>query len=130
MVAKLALTALFTGFGYGFLLLAVREALKALQLQLRGLRVMGVVTARAVADRRRSGLVVYCDHLGRAFVLDPGRYALLCGLPLLGGSVPVVFLRNRPGAARLWTLRHLLMPSFGWFLSAAVTLGTAVVMSP
>jgi hypothetical protein len=130
MDAELVLLALCTGFGLGCLMLAVRGVLTAVRLWARGLRVMGVVTARAAADRRRGGLVVFSDHLGRDLVLDPGSYASLCGLPPVGRAVPVVYVRERPGMARLWTLRHLLAPSFGWFLSSAVAFGTAVVVSP
>ncbi|MFD9326765.1 DUF3592 domain-containing protein [Streptomyces sp. NPDC060065] len=130
MNAELLLLALCTGFGLGFLLLAVRQLAAAARLWVRGLRVTGVVTKRVATDRRRAGLVVFTDHLGRALAIDPGAYATLCGLPPVGGSVPVVYLRNRPGAARLWTLRHLLAPSFGWFLSSTLAFGTGVVVSP
>ncbi|WP_406166558.1 hypothetical protein [Streptomyces sp. NBC_00996] len=130
MGAELVLSVLCAGFGLGFLLLAVRAAVAALRLRVRGLRVMGVVTARVAADRRRGGLVVFSDHLGRVVVLDPGSYGPLCGLPPVGGSVPVVYVRNRPASARLWNSRHLLAPSFGWFLSSTVAFGTAVVVSP
>ncbi|MBK3644867.1 MULTISPECIES: hypothetical protein [Streptomyces] len=130
MDAELVLTALCTGFGLGCLLLAARGLLTAGRLWARGLRVMGVVTARTAADRRRGGLVAFSDHLGRDLVLDPGAYGPLCGLPPLGRTVPVVFVRERPAAARLWTVRHLLAPSFGWFLSSTVAFGTAVAVSP
>ncbi|MXM63495.1 hypothetical protein GR925_08545 [Streptomyces sp. HUCO-GS316] len=130
MDAELVLLALCTGFGVGCLLLAVRGVLTAMRLWARGLRVTGVVTARAAADRRRGGLVVFSDHLGRELVLDPGAYAALCGLPPVGRAVPVVYVRERPATARLWTLRHLLAPSFGWFLSSTLAFGTAVVVSP
>ncbi|MFF4354379.1 hypothetical protein [Streptomyces sp. NPDC001530] len=130
MGAELVLPGLCAGFGIGFLVLAVRTAVAALRLRVRGLRVMGVVTARVAADRRSGGLVVFSDHLGRAVVLDPGIYGPLCGLPPVGGSVPVVYARNRPAAARLWNSRHLLAPSFGWFLSSTVAFGAAVVVSP
>ncbi|WP_405465965.1 hypothetical protein OG783_22790 [Streptomyces jietaisiensis] len=126
MDVELVLSALGTGFGLGCLLLAVRAVRTAVRLWARGLRVTGVVTARTTADRRRGGLVVFPDHLGRELVLDPGAYASLCGLPLVGRAVPVVYVRERPTAARLWTLRHLLAPSFGWFLSSTVAFGTAV----
>ncbi|MGW1722206.1 hypothetical protein ACWCQK_04605 [Streptomyces sp. NPDC002306] len=130
MDTELVLLALCTGIGGGFLLLAVRAVLTALRLWARGVRVTGAVAARAPADRRRGGLVVYSDHLGRDRVVDPGVYAALCGLPPVGAAVPVVYVRSRPAAARLWTLRHLLAPSFGWFLSSTVAFGTAVVVSP
>ncbi|MFE4663913.1 hypothetical protein ACFRI7_09635 [Streptomyces sp. NPDC056716] len=129
MDAALALLALCTGCGLGFLLLAVRAGVTALRLWARGLRAMGTVTARAAADPRRGGLVAFPDHLGRVLVVDPGGYAPLCGLPEVGGRVPVVYPRERPQAARLWTVAHLLAPSFGWFLSATVAFGTAVVGS-
>ncbi|WP_329529487.1 hypothetical protein [Streptomyces sp. NBC_01462] len=130
MDAELMLLALCTGIGLGFLLLAVHAVLTAARLWARGLQVTGVVTARVPADRRRGGLVVFSDHLGRDLVLDPGSYAALCGLPPVGRTVPVVYARSRPTTARLWTLRHLLAPSFGWFLSSTVAFGTAVVVSP
>ncbi|MFD7997084.1 hypothetical protein [Streptomyces mexicanus] len=125
MDAELVLSALGTGFGLGCLLLAARAALTAVRLWTRGLRVKGLVVGRAPADRRHGGLVVFSDHLGRELVLDPGAYAPLCGLPPIGRTVPVVYVRERPTAARLWTLRHLLAPSFGWFLSSTVAFGTA-----
>ncbi|MFD7878894.1 hypothetical protein ACFV5G_33175 [Streptomyces sp. NPDC059766] len=128
MDTELVLLALCTGAGCGFLLLAGRAVLTAARLWARGLRVTGIVTARAPADRRRGGLVAYSDHLGRHRVLDPGSYGTLCGLPPVGAAVPVVFVRSRPTAARLWTLRHLLAPSFGWFVSSTVAFGTAVVV--
>ncbi|MCX4904445.1 hypothetical protein [Streptomyces sp. NBC_00878] len=130
MDAGLMLLALCTGLGFGLLLLAVRQLVAVVRLWGRGLRVMGVVTARPAADRLRGGLVVFTDHLGRTVVFDPRAYGPLCGLPPVGGSVPVVFLRSRPGAARLWTLRHLLAPAFGWFLSSTVVFGTAVMVTP
>ncbi|MFG2951000.1 hypothetical protein [Streptomyces adustus] len=128
MDTELVLLALCTGAGSGFLLLAGRAVLTAVRLWARGLCVTGVVTARAPADRRRGGLVAYSDHLGRPRLLDPGAYGALCGLPPVGAAVPVVFVRSRPAAARLWTLRHLLAPSFGWFVSSTVAFGTAVVV--
>ncbi|MEV8031599.1 hypothetical protein [Streptomyces sp. NPDC086182] len=125
MDVELVLPALGTGFGFGCLLLATRALLTAVRLWTRGLRVTGVVTARDPADRRRGGLVFYHDHFGRDLILDPGAYAPLCGLPPIGRSVPVVYVREHPTAARLWTLRHLIAPSFGWFLSSTVAFGTA-----
>jgi len=130
MDAELVVLALCTGFGLGCLLLAVRAVLTAARLWTRGLRVTGVVTARAASDRRHGGLVVFCDHHGRDLVLDPRAYAALCGLPPVGRTVAVVYARSRPTTARLLTLRHLLAPSFGWFLSSTVAFGTAVVVSP
>ncbi|MCX4915508.1 hypothetical protein ACFWA4_13830 [Streptomyces sp. NPDC060011] len=129
MVAELVPLALCTGFGLGFLTLAARSVLGAVRLWLRGLRVMGQVTPRKVADRRPGGLVVFSDHLGRGLVFDPGWRGPLCGLPPVGGSVPVVYAQNRPAAARLWTLRYLLAPSFGWFLSSTLAFGTGVMVS-
>ncbi|MFJ6086481.1 hypothetical protein ACIQI8_34335 [Streptomyces sp. NPDC092369] len=130
MDAELALLALCTGCGLGFLLLALRSLVVVGRLWARGLRVMGVVTPRGAGDRRPGGLVAFCDHLGRHLLLEPGRYGALCGLPPVGGSVPVVYVRERPTAARLWTVRHLLAPAFGWFLSSALAFGTGVVVSP
>ncbi|MFH8393367.1 MULTISPECIES: hypothetical protein [unclassified Streptomyces] len=129
MGAELVLLALCTGFGLGFLTLATRSALGAVTLWVRGLRVMGRVTPRGASDRRRGGLVVFSDHLGRGLVLDPGWRGPLCGLPPVGGSVPVVYAQNRPATARLWTLRYLLAPSFGWFLSSTLAFGTGVLVS-
>ncbi|MCF3136848.1 hypothetical protein [Streptomyces olivochromogenes] len=130
MYTELLPLALCTGFGLGFLLLALRASVAAALLWLRGLRVPGVVAARAAADPRRGGLVVFSDHLGRDLVLDPGRYGPLCGLPPVGGRVIVVYARTRPTAARLWTLRHLLAPSFGWFVSSTLAFGAGVVVTP
>jgi hypothetical protein len=130
MGEALVLLALFTGFGLGFLLLGVQGAVTALRLTGRGVRVRGVVTERVVSDGRRGGLVVFTDHLGRALILDPGPYAPLCGLPPVGREVHVVYLRKRPQSARLCTVRHLLAPSFGWFLASTLAFGTAVVVSP
>ncbi|MFJ4922374.1 hypothetical protein [Streptomyces sp. NPDC088725] len=130
MEVELLLLALCTGSGLGFLLLAVRSVLAALRLRLRGLRVMGVVTARGKADRRRGGLVMFADHLGRSLVLDPGRRGPWCGLPRPGRSVPVVYARNRPTSAGLWTVRYLLAPAFGWFLSSALAFGAGVLVTP
>ncbi|MFD5815133.1 hypothetical protein ACFV06_17445 [Streptomyces sp. NPDC059618] len=129
MGAELVLLALSTGFGLGFLALATRSALGALKLSLRGRRVMGRVTPRGASDPRWGGLVVFPDQLGRGLVLDPGWRGPLCGLPPVGGSVPVVYARNRPATARLWTLRYLLAPSFGWFLSSTLAFGAGVVVS-
>ncbi|MEY2248267.1 hypothetical protein AB8A21_35945 [Streptomyces sp. BF23-18] len=129
MGAELALLALCTGLGLGFLTLATRSALGAVRLWVRGLRVMGRVTPRTASDRRRGGLVVFSDHLGQGLVLDPGWRGPLCGLPPVGGSVPVVYARNRPATARLWTLRYLLAPSFGWFLSSTLAFGAGVVVA-
>ncbi|MFI2910092.1 hypothetical protein ACG2OD_17825 [Streptomyces sp. PDY-4] len=129
MNAQLVLLALCTGCGLGFLLAAVRAVASAAVLWARGRRVMGRVTARAASDRRRGGLVVFSDHLGRDLVLDPGPCGPLYGVPPVGGSVPVVYERERPTRARLWTSRHLLAPSFGWFLSATVAFGTGVMVA-
>lgn len=129
MGADLVLLALCTGLGLGFLLLAVRSVLAAMRLWARGLRVMGEVTARRGGDRRRGGLVVFSDHLGRNFVFDPGKRGLMCRLPSVGGSVPVVYMRNRPASAHLWTLRYLMAPSFGWFLSSTLAFGAGGVVS-
>ncbi|MFD5341770.1 hypothetical protein [Streptomyces hawaiiensis] len=127
MNAQVVLLALCTGLGLGCLLAAVRALATAASLWARGRRVMGRVTARAATDGRRGGLVVFSDHLGRDLVLDPGPIGLFCGVPPVGGSVPVVYARERPTQARLWTSRHLLAPSFGWFLSATLAFGTGVV---
>ncbi|MEU7722393.1 hypothetical protein [Streptomyces tibetensis] len=127
MNAQVVLLALCTGLGLGFLLAAVRALATAASLWARGRRVTGRVTARASTDRGRGGLVVFSDHLGRDFVLDPGPLGPFCGVPPVGGSVPVVHARERPARARLWTTRHLLAPSFGWFLSATVAFGTGLV---
>ncbi|MEW2163404.1 hypothetical protein AB0912_10445 [Streptomyces sp. NPDC007084] len=130
MAAELLLPALCTGLGLGFLTLATRSVLGAVRLWLRGLRVMGRVTPRKGIDRRPGGLVVFSDHLGRGLVLDPGWRGPLCGLPPVGGTVPVVYVRNRPASARLWTLRYLLAPSFGWFLSSTLAFGTGLAVTP
>ncbi|MGW3283892.1 hypothetical protein ACWDR3_04495 [Streptomyces sp. NPDC001002] len=130
MEARLVLPALFVGLGLGFLSMGLWAGATALRLRLRGLRAVGVVTARVRVGGRRRGLVVFRDRLGRAVVVDPGRYGTLCGLPSAGGSVPVVYVRNRPSSARLWDVRHLLAPAFGWFLSSAVAFGSSAVVSP
>jgi len=98
------------------------------RLWARGVLVTGVVTPRMPGDRRRSGLVVFTDHLGRTHVIDPGAYGSLSGLPPVGGSVPVVYPRARPAAARLWTPRYLLSPAFGWFLSSTVAFASGTTM--
>ncbi len=125
--AQVVLLALCTGLGLGSLLAAVRALATAAALWARGRRVMGRVTARAATDPRRGGLVVFSDHLGRDLVLDPGPLGPFWGVPPVGARVPVVHARERPTQARLWTSRHLLAPSFGWFLSATVAFGTGVV---
>ncbi|MEU6355009.1 DUF3592 domain-containing protein [Streptomyces sp. NPDC047072] len=130
MSEALVLLALFTGFGLGFLVQGVRGAVRALRLTMRGVRVRGVVTERVVGDGRHGGLVVFTDHLGRSLILDPGPYATLCGLPPVGKEVDVVYLRKRPQSARLCSVRHLLAPSFGWFLASTLAFGTGVVVSP
>ncbi|MFJ9538289.1 hypothetical protein ACIRPX_13605 [Streptomyces sp. NPDC101225] len=130
MDAELLLLALSTGLGLGFLLLAVRQLMTAVRLWGRGLRVTGVVIARVPADRRRTGLVMFTDHLGRVVAFDAGAYGPLCGLPPIGEKTPVVYLRRKPTTARLWTLRHLLAPAFGWFLSSSVVFGAAVMVTP
>ncbi|MDH6218465.1 hypothetical protein [Streptomyces pseudovenezuelae] len=130
MEAWSVLPALFAGLGLGFLWMGLRAGVTALRLRVRGLRAIGVVTAWVPVDGRLGGVVVFCDHLGRAAVLDPGRYGSLCGLPPVGERVPVVYVRNRPASARLWDVRHLLAPAFGWFLSSTVAFGTSVVVSP
>ncbi|WP_030225165.1 hypothetical protein [Streptomyces sp. NRRL WC-3626] len=129
MNAQLVLLALSTGCGLGFLLAGVRATAAAAALWARGRRTRGRVTPRAATDRRRGGLVVFSDHFGRDFVLDPGRYGPFYGVPPVGGEVPVVYKRECPARARLWTPRHLLAPSFGWFLSATVAFGTGVVVA-
>jgi hypothetical protein len=126
MFSELLLLALCTGLGIGCLLAAIEAALAAVRLWAWGLRVMGVVTPRTPADPRIGGLVRFSDHLGRDLVLDPGRYAPLCGLPRVGRSVPVVYRRDRPTEARLWNMCHLLAPSFGWFVTSTVAFGTGV----
>ncbi|MFE9607896.1 hypothetical protein [Streptomyces sp. NPDC006012] len=129
MFSNLLLLALFTGFGIGCLVAALKAALAALRLWARGLRVMGVVTPRAPADPRIGRLVRFSDHFGRDLLLDPGRYGPLCGLPRAGRSVPVVYRRDRPTDARLWHMCHLLAPSFGWFVASTVVFGTGVAVS-
>ncbi|MFE6526708.1 hypothetical protein [Streptomyces sp. NPDC057794] len=124
MNAQVVLLALCTGLGLGCLLAAVRALVAAAALWARGRRVVGRVTAHTAAGRRRGGLVVFSDHLGRDLVLDPGPFGPWCGLPPVGGSVPVVYARERPTHARLWTSRALLAPAFGWFLSATLAFGT------
>ncbi|MER6495287.1 hypothetical protein [Streptomyces griseorubiginosus] len=119
MDAKLLLLTLCTGVGLGFLLLAVRQLLTVARLWVRGVLVTGTVIPRA-GDPRRSGLVLFTDHLGRPVVVDTGAYGPLRGLPEVGGTVPVCYPRNRPTAARLWTPRYLLSPALGWFLTSTV----------
>ncbi|MGW7210902.1 hypothetical protein [Streptomyces collinus] len=127
MNAQVVLLALGTGLGLGSLPAAIRAPAPAAARWARGRRVTGRVTARAATDPRRGGLVLFSDHLGRDVVLDPGPLGPICGMPPVGGSVPVVYARDRPTGARLWTSRHLLAPSFGWFLSATMAFGTGVV---
>ncbi|CAL9581115.1 hypothetical protein [Streptomyces sp. enrichment culture] len=127
MDAGLALLALCTGSGLGFLYLAVRAVAGAVGLAVRGERAMGFVTARSGTSRRRGELVLFFDHFGRELVLDPGRCGPFYGVPPVGGTVPVVYARGHPGRARLGTLRHLLAPSFGWFLVSALVFGTGAV---
>ena len=104
MGAKLLPLALCTGLGLGFLLLAVR------QLVSRGTAV-GAWSARdgrrdpaGRGDRRRTGLVVFTDHLGRTLVFDPGAYGPLRGLPPVGGTrargLPARTGPRRPGCGR------------------------------
>ncbi|MGW1505626.1 hypothetical protein ACWCQW_45415 [Streptomyces mirabilis] len=128
MNAKLLLLALSTGLGLGFLLLAVRQLVTVAWLWARGVLVTGVVTPRVSGDRRRTGLVVFTDHLGRTIVIDPGAYGSLRGMPPVGGTVPVVYPRDRPAAARLWTPRYLLSPALGWFLSSTVAFASGTTM--
>ncbi|MET8830003.1 hypothetical protein ABZX40_30920 [Streptomyces sp. NPDC004610] len=125
-----ALLALCTGSGLWCLVLALRAGARALRLRLRGLRATGTVRPRPAADRRPGGLVAFADQGGREQIVDPGAYAPLCGLPGIGASVPVVYPRARPRAARLWTVAHLLAPSFGWFVSATVAFGTGLAVTP
>ncbi|WP_141203641.1 hypothetical protein [Streptomyces griseorubiginosus] len=120
MDAKLLLLTLCTGVGLGFLLLAVRQLLTVARLWVRGVLVEGTVIPRVAGDPRRSGLVLFTDHLGRPVVVDAGAYGPLRGLPEVGGTVPVCYPRNRPTAARLWTPRYLLSPALGWFLTSTV----------
>ncbi|MFF7760217.1 hypothetical protein [Streptomyces griseorubiginosus] len=120
MDAKLLLLTLCTGVGLGFLLLAVRQLLTVARLWVRGVLVTGTVIPRVAGDPRRSGLVLFTDHLGRPVVVDAGAYGPLRGLPEVGGTVPVCYPRNRPTAARLWTPRYLLSPALGWFLTSTV----------
>ncbi|MFD5406940.1 hypothetical protein [Streptomyces griseorubiginosus] len=120
MDAKLLLLTLCTGVGLGFLLLAVRQLLAVARLWVRGVLVTGTVIPRVAGDSRRSGLVLFTDHLGRPVVVDAGAYGPLRGLPEVGGTVPVCYPRNRPTAARLWTPRYLLSPALGWFLTSTV----------
>ncbi|MER6245984.1 hypothetical protein [Streptomyces griseorubiginosus] len=120
MDAKLLLLTLCTGVGLGFLLLAVRQLLTVARLWVRGVLVTGTVIPRVAGDPRRSGLVLFTDHLGRPVVVDTGAYGPLRGLPEVGGTVPVCYPRNRPTAARLWTPRYLLSPALGWFLTSTV----------
>ncbi|WP_053667653.1 hypothetical protein [Streptomyces sp. NRRL B-1140] len=127
MNAQTVLLALCTGLGFGFLPAAVRAPATAAALWARGRRVTGRVTARAAADRRRGGLVVFPDHLGRGLVLDPGPLGPFCGMPPVGGSVAVVYARKRPTRAGLWTSRHPPAPSFGSFLPATVAFGAGLV---
>lgn len=130
MDAELLLPALCTGFGLGALAAALRALTAAARLWARGERVPGVVIPRTAYDRRPGGLVSYTDRLGRAFVLDPGRHGPLHGLPGIGATVPVVHARGRPDQARLWSVRALLAPSFGWFLTSALACGTALAVLP
>ncbi|MGW1299188.1 hypothetical protein ACWD5R_05050 [Streptomyces sp. NPDC002514] len=129
MLSDVVLQALVIGFGVGSLVAALRAVLAAVRLWARGLRVMGVVTPRAPADRRIGGLVRFSDHFGRDLLLDPGKYGPLCGLPRVGRSVPVVYRRDQPTDARLWNVCHLLAPSFGWFFTSTVMFGTAVAVA-
>ncbi|MET7681090.1 DUF3592 domain-containing protein [Streptomyces sp. NPDC005423] len=129
MDAKLLLLALCVGVGLGFLSLAVRQLVTVARLWVRGVLVTGTVIPRIAGDRRRSGLVTFTDHLGRTVVLDPGAYGPLRGLPPAGKTVPVVYPRKRPTAARLWTPRYLLSPAFGWFLSSTLVFGAALRVS-
>ncbi|WP_411092848.1 hypothetical protein [Streptomyces sp. 049-1] len=128
MSIELLLLALFMGVGVGCLLLALRSLGTAVRLWARGLRVMGVATARTSSDPRRGPLIAYTDHLGRVFVLDPGGRGPLRHLPAVGEKVPVVYLRNRPTAASVWTSQHLLAPSLGWFLSSTLAFGTGLIL--
>ncbi|MFJ6895162.1 hypothetical protein [Streptomyces hokutonensis] len=122
MDVKLLLLTLCTGLGLGFLVLAVRQLAVVARLWVRGLLVTGVVTPRplVLGDRWRTGLVVFTDHMGRTVVFDPRAYGPLFGLPSAGCTVPVVYPRKQPTAARLWIPRHLLAPAFGGFLSSTV----------
>ncbi|MFF2848457.1 hypothetical protein ACFVT5_19355 [Streptomyces sp. NPDC058001] len=129
MEPELLLLALGVGLGSGFLLVAVRQTATIALLAVRGVLVVGRVTARTATDRRRGGLVAFNDHLGRSFVLDPGAYGALYGLPPIGDTVPVAYPRDRPQAARVWAPRHLLAPPFGWFLAATLTFGTALAVT-
>ncbi len=89
----------------------------------------GTVIPRIAGDRRRTGLVMFTDHLGRPVVVDAGAYGSLRGLPRVGGTVPVCYPRDRPAAARLWTPRYLLSPAFGWFLTSTAVFVCATLLT-
>ncbi|MET7457496.1 hypothetical protein ABZT03_37720 [Streptomyces sp. NPDC005574] len=120
MDAKLLLLVLCTGLGVGFLVLAVQQLVAVTRLGVRGVLAEGTVIPRIAGDRRRTGLVMFTDHLGRLVVVDTGAYGRLRGLPQVGGTVPVCYPRDRPTAARLWAPRYLLSPAFGGFLASTV----------
>ncbi|MEU9338167.1 hypothetical protein AB0D49_34295 [Streptomyces sp. NPDC048290] len=128
--SEAALLAVCTGLGLCCLALALRAAVFALRLRLRGTHATGTVRARPRPDPRPGGLVAFPDHGGRLQIVDPGAYAPLCGLPGVGASVPVVYPRTRPSAARLWNTAHLLAPSLGWFVSATLAFGLAIAVTP
>lgn len=123
----MVLLALCTGSGLGLLYLGVRATATAMGLWARGERVMGFVTGRGTGGRRHDRRVVlFFDHQGLEHFLDFGRLGPFYGIPQVGGHVPVVYARERPGQARLWTRRHLLAPSFGWFVCSVLVFGTGI----
>ncbi|MBT3154935.1 hypothetical protein HTV45_29375 [Streptomyces sp. CHD11] len=129
MDTEVVLLALCTGAGLGFLCLGVRAVVTAAGLWARGERVMGRVTARASGGGRRQGYVMFFDHHGLEYLLELGRLGPFYGVPPVGGHIPVVYARRRPAQARLWTRRHLLAPSFGWFVCSVLVFGAGIRVS-
>lgn len=120
----MVLLALCTGSGLGLLYLGVRATATAMGLWARGERVMGFVTVRETGGRRHGEpVVLFFDHHGLEYLLEPGRLGPFYGVPPVGDHVPVVYARERPAQARLWTRRHLLAPSFGWFVCSVLVFG-------
>ncbi|MER5302805.1 DUF3592 domain-containing protein [Streptomyces lasiicapitis] len=104
-----------------------REARLQMRLSRYGLRAEGVVVdlEREPGDDCSTPVIEFIDRQGR-----PSRFRPVAtgqGLELaLGTHVPVVYLPERPGSARVFTRKHRLSPIVALFAGAMLFLGVAV----
>ncbi|MFD7440563.1 DUF3592 domain-containing protein [Streptomyces sp. NPDC059909] len=110
---------------------AVREGVVLSRLGRHGLRTEGVVIRHVLVDkvdRLRAPVIAFTDVTGRRIEFSPNVSGTGTSLSV-GSLVPVVYPREHPEAARVFTRRHRALPILLTSFASVAFFGCAAVIA-